>query len=269
MKISNYKIKAPKYQQSLPIETWLRNMEIFGRCSEVKDERLITVAIANLLSGDAGANVVESLDGDEMTDWKLFKEKLINILGHTREFYKHEFHSYQRGADSFGLCMANLKAYFKKGYNRQSIGLADEEMILERFISCQNQRLKELLSREKSSLNINTIAQRAHELQRSIPKAESLFTADASSVGKQQSEIAELCTLLKTHFKSNSSLQEKRPAQSKNSSSSRKRLDIKRLEGHCLNFVRRQTCRHGESCKYLHATSPPKTVVDYVKSLSE
>ena len=66
---SDYKIKAPKYQESMPIETWLRNMEIFGKCSQVSDERLITVAIANLMSGDAGANVIESLDDHEMKDW--------------------------------------------------------------------------------------------------------------------------------------------------------------------------------------------------------
>ncbi|CBY34932.1 unnamed protein product [Oikopleura dioica] len=112
---SDYRVKAPKYYSSMPIETWLRNMEIFGKCSDIEDSKLITVAISNLLSGDAGANIIESLDDDEMADWNLFKRNLVSSLGQSDEFYKNQFHKYQRGSDSFGLCMANLKAYFKKG----------------------------------------------------------------------------------------------------------------------------------------------------------
>ena len=100
---SDYKVKAPKYQQSVPIKTWLRNMEIFATCSNIAEDKLITIAISHLLSGDAGANIIESLDETEMANWNLFKKKLRSIMGHSREFYKDEFHKYQRGSDSFGL----------------------------------------------------------------------------------------------------------------------------------------------------------------------
>ena len=93
-------------------------MEIFSKCLNIEDSKLITVAISNLLSGDAGTNIIESLDDNEMVDWNFFKRNLISSLGQSDEFYTNQFHKYQRGSDSFGLWFANLKAYFKKGYKK-------------------------------------------------------------------------------------------------------------------------------------------------------
>jgi hypothetical protein len=158
---SDYRVKTTKYYSSMPIETWLRNMEIFGRCSNIEDSKLITVAIFNLLSGDAGAIINESLDDDEMVDWKLLKCNFISSLGQSDEFYKNQFHKYQRGSNSFGLCMANFKAYFKNGYKKTYHSDDNCEAILEQFINCQNPRLKEILKRQKSQLTIENAAKKA------------------------------------------------------------------------------------------------------------
>ena len=258
---SDYRVKAPKYYSSMPIETWLRNMEIFGKCSNIDDSKLITVAISNLLSGDAGANIIESLDDDEMTDWKLFKHNLVTSLGQSDEFYKNQFHKYQRGSDSFGLCMANLKAYFKKGYKKTTLNDDNREAILERFINCQNPRLKEILKREKSQLTIENAAKRATEIEISIPMSENLFMADAQRT--ENSAIAELCMLLKDQMKVGERTKSSKDAKS----SPRRKVDSKKLQGHCISFVKHKRCKRMTSCKYLHADDPPKSVIDYVISL--
>ena len=259
---SDYKVKAPKYYSSMPIETWLRNMEIFGRCSNIDDSKLITVAISNLLSGDAGANIIESLDDHEMGDWSLFKRNLTSSLGHSDEFYKNQFHKYQRGSDSFGLCMANLKAYFKKGYKKTHLNDDNREAILERFINCQNPRLKEILKREKSQLTIENAAKRATEIEISIPTSENLFMADAKVA--ESPAILELCSLLKDQFKRS---EKENSTNGKKTPRNRSRVDTKLLQGHCISFVKRQKCRKNQDCKYLHVKDPPKSVVEYVKSL--
>ena len=259
---SDYRVKAPKYYSSMPIETWLRNMEIFGRCSNIEDSKLITVAISNLLSGDAGANIIESLDDDEMVDWKLFKRNLISSLGQSDEFYKNQFQKYQRGSDSFGLCMANLKAYFKKGYKKTYLNDDNREAILERFINCQNPRLKEILKREKSQLTIENAAKRATEIEISIPTSENLFMAEAKNA--ESPAILELCSLLKDQIKRSESAS---APKARNTPKTQSRVDSKKLQGHCIAYVQRQKCKKNTSCKYLHSDDPPKSVVDYIKSL--
>ena len=157
--------------------------------------------------------------------------------------------------------MANLKAYFKKGYNKTNISHSDEEIILERFIDCQNPRLKELLMREKSMLTIEKIADRAHELERSLPKSGKLFMAEAKT--ESNDKLDELCALMKEQMKRK---QEKRDSEKRNFRP-RQALDKSKMEGHCISYVRRQKCPRGQPCKYLHSDSPPKRVVDYVKTL--
>jgi hypothetical protein len=259
---SDYRVKAPKYYSSMPIETWLRNMEIFGKCSNIEDSKLITVAISNLLSGDAGANIIESLDDDEMVDWNLFKRNLISSLGQSDEFYKNQFHKYQRGSDSFGLCMANLKAYFKKGYKKTYLNDDNREAILERFINCQNPKIKEILKREKSLLTIENAAKRATEIEISIPTSENIFMAEATHA--ESPAILELCSLLKDQIKRSEAAS---APKARHTPKSQSRVDSKKLQGHCIAFVKRQKCKKNDSCKYLHSDDPPKSVVDYIKSL--
>jgi len=74
-----------------------------------------------------------------------------------------------------------------------------------------------------------------------------------------------LCSMLKDLFKqaengTSQKLAKKRPkAQSK--------INSKKLEGHCIAFVKRQKCKKNTSCKYIHSDDPPKSVRDYIESL--
>ena len=74
-----------------------------------------------------------------------------------------------------------------------------------------------------------------------------------------------LCSMLKDLFKQaengeSPNLAKKRPkAQSK--------INSKKLEGHCIAYVKRQRCKKHSNCKYIHSNDPPKSVRDYIESL--
>ena len=91
-------------------------MEIYGRASSLNDEELITTALSSLLSEEEGSHVISSLTDTELKKWSLFKKKLEDVLGHTRDHWKHLYENYSRGADSFGVAMAKLTSYYRQGY---------------------------------------------------------------------------------------------------------------------------------------------------------
>ena len=96
------------------------------------------------------------------------------------------------------MALANVAAYFKKGYRKQKLDVADEQIVCEKFIDAQDQRLKELLTREKSLLNLNNIAQRATELERSFFKKENIFSAEETQAKQSTQEVTQLCSQLKS-----------------------------------------------------------------------
>jgi len=46
----------------------------------------------------------------------------------------------------------------------------------------------------------------------------------------------------------------------------RPQINRKKLQDHCISFVKRQKCKWS-NCKYIHDVNPPKSVIDYVKRL--
>ena len=252
---SSFKMKTPRFDSQLPIENWLSAMELYMSCNDLTEEDIISVSLAQLLTEDNGSSVIESIGKEERKSWEAFKSKLITVLGKDHEHFKYLYNTFQRGNESQAMALAKITAFFKKGYRKQKLDDADEQIVCEKFIEAQEPRLRELLTREKSLLNLRNIAQRATELERSFFKKETIFAAKETP--NQQSEVSELCSQLKS-IVSNAIKDKKKPQKKKG------RVDTKKIEGHCIAFVRKGKCRFGSKCRYLHSADIPKHIRDEI-----
>jgi hypothetical protein len=153
---------------------------------------------------------------------------LIAVLVKDKEHFKHLYNTFQRGSESQAMALTKITAFFKKGYRKQNLDDADEQIVCEKFIEAQEPRLRELLTREKSLLNLRNIAQRATELERSFFKKESIFMAEETQA--QRSEVSELCSQLKS-LVSDAIKDRKKPKNTKG------RIDTTKCEGHCCSRV--------------------------------
>ena len=263
---SKARIKTPKYDTCLPISAWIRNMEIYGRVTSLNDEELITCALSALLAEEQGSHIIASLTDTELQEWDAFKAKLEDVLGFSRDHWKYLFEKYQRGSDSFGVAMAKLTSYYRQGYNIKDLREHDEELLIEKFCSAQDDRLRELLLRDKASLNVSSIVKRANELERSIPKREINFAAvtrpESDPIHKQIKELME-------EFKKFKADQDHQNRKSKPNGKKKSKIDLDKAQGYCLKYTNTGQCKFGNSCKYQHAPQQevPSQVRDYAKSL--
>ena len=74
-----------------------------------------------------------------------------------------------------------------------------------------------------------------------------------------------LCSMLKDLFKQAENLESQKLTKKRPKAQSK--INSKKLEGHCIAFVKRQKCKKNTSCKYIHSDDPPKSVRDYIESL--
>ena len=257
-----FKMKTPKFDSQLPVENWINAMELFKACSIISEEELIKVALSQLLTEESGTSLIEAITPEELKNWNAFKTKLSEVLGKDSEYYKHLYNSFQRGGETQAMALTKLQAYFKKGYGKQKLDAADESIICERFITAQEPRLMELLKREKSLLNLRNIAQRATELERSFFKRENIFAAD-DQPKVQSSELSQLCSKLKELVTTASNAQEKKQKVTKRRLS---KETMKKLDGHCITYTKKQKCRFGSKCKYIHSDKVPQEIKDALKN---
>ena len=194
-KKSRFDMKTPKYNSQLPIENWIFAMEIFIDCHNLSDENIINVSLAQLLTNKNNSSVIECFNPAELRSWEEFKSKHIGILGKDQEHFKHMYNTFKRENESQAMALIKIIAFFKKGYKKQNLDQSDQQIVCEKFISAQKPRLMELLTREKSKLNLTNIAKRATEIERSLSASEHTFVSDKDS--KKYPEIAELCSYLK------------------------------------------------------------------------
>jgi hypothetical protein len=251
------KMKTPRFDYQLPIENWLSAMELYMSCHDLSEEDIITASLAQLLTEGSGSNVIESIGKEERKNWEAFKSKLIEVLGKDQEHFKHLYNTFQHGGESQAMALTKLTAFFKKGYKKTDLDDADKSIVCEKFIDAQQPRLRELLTREKSFLNLRNIAQRATELEQSLFKKESIFTAKETQ--SPQSEVSELCSQLRS-IVSGAIKDQKKPQNKKG------RVDTKKIEGHCIRFVRKGKCNFGSKCRYLHSDDIPKHIRDIIMS---
>jgi uncharacterized protein YjiK len=110
---------------------------------------------------------------------------LIAVLGKDNEHFKHLYNTFHRGSESQAMALTKITAFFKKGYKKNALDEADEQIVYERFIVAKEPRLMELFTREKSLLNLRNIAQRATELERSF------FNREKSSLRSSKTNNAQ------------------------------------------------------------------------------
>ena len=261
--VSKLRVKPPKYDATIPIPSWLKNLEIYAHCSKLDDNEIITVALTSLLNESEGSHVIQSLEPEDLNDWSRFKIRLITMLGKTNDFYKNEFKNYSRGSDSFGMCLSKLISLYKQGYDQKYLGHNDKMLIIERFCESQNSKIRELLMREKSTLTIENIATRAGEIEAAIPQRDLNFNISAQEKDDSMRELTfQIKQMLKTNAETHKSSNSR-----KSRTGDRRKIDTSKLQGHCLSYQKRKKCRYNKSCKYLHSDNAPKEVIDYVKSI--
>jgi hypothetical protein len=109
----------------------------------------------------------------------------------------------------------------------------------------------ELLTREKSLLNLRNIAQRATELERSFFNREKVFVAEQQN--EKCSEIDQLCSKLEKMLTNAATQNQKK----NNSQNKRNRIDTTKIQGHCISYVKNGKCKYGKRCRYIHSDDVP------------
>ena len=164
--------------------------------------------------------------------------------------------------------MAKLQSYYRQGYNIKTLRAQDNELLVEKFCAAQDDRLRELLLREKASLNVNTICKRANELERSFKRRELNFAAMTKS--SDTDDIAKALRKLTEEFAKFKTEQASQSKRSKpNGGKKKSKVDLDKAQGYCLKYTNTGECKFGNSCKYQHAPQQeiPAQVRDYAKSL--
>ena len=252
-----YKQKI-RYESNMDITHFLSQVETYSYANGVsKDSNMIAIAVAALNQTVEGSMAYGLLSDLDYTDWLTFKTRVSKILGHGPEFYQHKFNTFQRGSMRLGLALSQLTQAFRKGWRITTDFTArEEDMIKTQFIRSLNGSLKLLLKSEANKHSLESILDRAIELEacfeeepstvnavQSDSQAPDKLTDVLSFLQKQHREMLELQKETK-HALSNLSL--------KNSSSKPKRTGkFKVLSGLCKHYVQNNPCPN-TNCRYKH-----------------
>ena len=228
-------------------------------CYNLSEENIIKISLSQLLTEDSGTSLIESINPEERKNWDAFKSNLIAVLGKDQEHFKHLYNTFQRGSESQAMALTKITAFFKKGYKKSALDDADEQIVCQKFISAQEPRLMELLTREKSSLNLRNIAQRGTELERSFYNREKVFVAEEQK--KSNSDIDQICSKLEKMI-ANATTQDKKKNYSENK---RNRIDTAKIQGNCISYVKSGKCKYGKKCRYIHSDDVPAEVQKVIK----
>jgi hypothetical protein len=248
-------LKPAKYDSSLPIDSFLAQMEGYQQCSNLDETDLIKITLAQMMNDETGISIRRALKPAEMTNWEDFRTKLTQILGRSKEWFRHQLRTYQRGSETCGVALAKITDWFMQAYDRTMLSESERDMVIEFFINSMDNRLKQLLNREKSSLTYDNVASRAAELERSmtsIQPQDSVF----SSIDK--SFLEDQINMLRSEMKSAMTSGSQKKKEEKNP---RKRVDVKKMSGHCISYSKNKKCRFGSDCKYIHSDAPPSEVM--------
>ena len=243
-----------KYEADTEISRFLSCVESYAKANNIQtDEGKISITITCLNQTDEGALAVNILSEYDQSTWDLFKTKLISVLGHSPEYYKAQFQSFQRGTMRLGLALSTLTESFKRGWAiRRALTTIESDMVKERFINSLDGPLKVMLKAETSKLSLDNILSRASEL-------ENCFTSDQLSVTnsiseKSPSSTPDILTILSQNHKEMMQLQNKfleAFSGMKNNSRNPKSRNYKALNGLCSSYVKGKDCTKG-NCRYRH-----------------
>ena len=257
-----------KFVEDQGIEQFLSAVDSYCDANDIiNDENRVKVALAALDSSDHGLTLKECLVGDEKTKWKLFKNKLVSVLGKDFEYYDELFNTFKRGTLSPGLALAKLSLFYKKSFPvyREQLTEDDTRKILRRFIRCLDQPVQGLIKAEEYRLNMGNIANRVQQLERayginnnplinaitdgqaekafSDPMMDHMLKIEAERSKNHQQLIKQMDHLVASlQMGSKAVGQKSKPVDKKKYSG---------LKNYCLHHIT-GTCNYGR-CKFIHA----------------
>ena len=284
------------FEEDKGIEQFLSLIESYCDANDItNDHAKVKVALASLDASDHGLTLKESLVGNEKTEWLLFKNKLIAVLGKDYEYYDELFGTFKRGTLSPGLALAKLTLYYKKSFPcyRENLNTDDERKILRAFIRCLDQPIQGLVKSEEYRLTIETIANRVQQLERAfcvsknpliniitepaVPPVEPIIdqilkleierSQKALVMEKERSKQQNQLFSAMNNLISNISTSSKTSAFTKKADPGPRVNKFAGLKNFCLHHIL-GNCRY-DKCKFIHASGPdvPQSVLDVVEKL--
>ena len=270
-----------KYEPSHGIEAFIRSVESYAEANEIKsNEKKVAIAKAALNTSEDGLLLQDALSPAEEKDWKLFKSKLLQLLGNPPDYYRDLFRSFRRGAAKLGLAMSRLTQAYKRGFltTDQNLSENDKMHIKLQFIASLDNPLKGLVKAEEKTLTFDNIAERAAELERCYGRdfhpegvAALLYPESrvqmVNAVNEQKSQEAlntkmiELLTacitqgkeqheqmlrMIKNSGEKHGNFKERKPLTSDQKA---------KLQGYCLRKIKTGKCWF-KSCKFNHGDAP-------------
>ena len=145
-------------------------MEEWASSNQIYDEdQIIRKASATITQSAQGMSIREALAISPATSWPDFKQKLQELLGQDKSFYRKQFRSLQKQEhETFGQYLAKLTMNFKYAYSLQVISKHDRTQIKTQFIDNLEQPLKGFLESEdlKDEIPFTNLAARDEQLFR-------------------------------------------------------------------------------------------------------
>ena len=263
-KIAGFRTKL-KYEPDDEIERFLSCVESYCRANNLDSEsNQISITITCLNQTDEGALAVNILTEDDKCSWNVFKEKLIQILGHNPDHYKNQFKTFKRNSMRLGLALSTLTQYFKRGWgiSGRELSPIEEDMIKDRFISSLDMPLRVMLKAEANKLTLRTILSRSSEL-------EICFASDKSHSLVNSIESPQNCNEILDALKTSHMQMMEMMKSYKEDKSKRKRPNpevFKKLNGLCSFYVKGNDCPKS-SCRYRHSGEITEEQKEIVKNL--
>ena len=281
------------FDESKGIHHFFGAVERYAQANNItSDQDLIIIAINGLSESDYSDMVTENLSELEKTCWSLFKEKVTKYLGKTASYYKSAFLSFKRNpSESLGLMFSRLTFTYRKAYkNNLELNITDKTLLISAFISKLNPRLSQLLRAEESTLDFNSVACRAEELENiyclNTETSNILAVIDQKfEKTEKKSEVSELIKELRAqadrHERAINKLVESftkslgtnhsrgdgrayKSASSQNKPRSFHGVNQHELKGFCQYKVLLGTCNNSK-CRYKH-DNIPKAILDLKKN---
>jgi len=145
------------------VDEWASSNQIYD------DDQIIRKASAAITQSAQGMSIREALAISPSNTWGDFKQKLQELLGQDKSFYRKQFRTLQKQEfETFGQYLAKLTMNFKYAYKLQIVSKHDRTQIKTQFIDNLEQPLKGFLEAEdlKEEIPFTNLAARAEQLFR-------------------------------------------------------------------------------------------------------
>ena len=192
------KIKV-EFDENQGVPNFIALVEEWASANNIYDDNsLIRKASAAITQSAQGMSIREALAVSPASSWQDFKQKLQELLGQDKSYYRKQFRTAKKEEyESFGVFLAKLTMHYKYAFGLTSIKQSDMMQIKTQFIDLLDQPLKGYIESEdlKEEIPFSKLAERASQIYRAhglndanVSKIESLnFIKKHSPVKKTDS----------------------------------------------------------------------------------